>query len=306
MKTFAFQIFKPALLIAFVLTIAACRTNIPEGEFLVNTDSKGVILDGHDPVAFFTKGSPVKGKPNLTHHYNGATYWFSSDETRQMFVENPEKYAPQYGAYCGYAVSQGHLAEINVNYFDIIDGKLILQHNQRAYDAWHKDAQSLEKAEKYWPQILSHNGKPLIPDEEKHFLVNTNKDGFIAEGYDVVAYQSQGKPVKGQEKIVKLYKGALYLFSSEENKQLFGSDPEKYAPQFGGFCAYAVSRNKLRPIDPEIFQVVDGRLMLQHSTKALNLFSEDLDNNVRLADQNWPGLMDKKAGKTVAYDAPAK
>lgn len=288
------------------LNFSSCDAPAKGGEFLVNIDKNGVILDGYDPVAFFTEGKPVKGNPAIAFDYHDATYRFSSEANKNLFAENPEKYAPQYGGYCGYAVSLGHLAPVDVNFFSIIDGRLILQHNQRALEGWNKDEESLAKADKYWPQIQAHKGKPQIPDEEKNFLVNTDGDGFIAEGYDVVAYFTEGKPVKGDEKIIKLYNGAFYAFASEENKQLFGSDPEKYVPQYGGFCAYAVSNNKLRPIDPQFFQFVDGRLMLQHSKNALDLFSKDVQGNTKKADNYWPGLVSKKAGKKIAYDAPVK
>ena len=141
---------------------------------------------------------------------------------------------------------------------------------------------------------------PIIPDEEKHFLVNVNDDNFIAEGYDVVAYFTDNKPVKGDPKIVKLYNGAFYVFATEEHKQLFGADPMKYMPQYGGYCAYAMSKNKLRPIDPQYFQFVDGRLMLQHSQDALDTFSEDIPGNAKKADGYWPAQVEKKAGKQMA------
>ncbi|MCB0581993.1 MAG: hypothetical protein KDD10_22130 [Phaeodactylibacter sp.] len=67
-----------------------------------------------------------------------------------------------------------------------------------------------------------------------------------------------------------------------------------------------MSRDRLRPIDPTLFQIVDGRLMLQHSQKAYNLFNENLDGNVKLADGYWPGQVAKKSGGKVAYDSAVK
>lgn len=288
-----------------LFTLASCAFTSADNQYFVNTDRKGVIIDGYDPVAFFTENKPVQGNPSIKYTYHEATYYFSTEANKKAFIAAPTKYEPQYGGYCGYAVSQGHTAPIDVNFFSIINGRLIFQHNQRALDGWNKDPQSLTKADKYWPQISSKHGKPLIPDEEKHYLVNVNKEGFFAEGYDVVAYFTQGKPVKGNPQFIKLHKGGFYAFSSEENKKLFGDNPEKYIPQYGGFCAYAVSRNKLRPIDPQYFQIIDGRLMLQHSKKALNLFSEDIPGNTKMADQYWPGLVSQRAGKEVSYDSPA-
>lgn len=289
------------LLISFTATAQmSCDAEAGGDSYLVNIDKNGIILDGYDPVAFFTENMPVKGNPAIAHTWHDATYHFASDANKQLFVANPDKYAPQFGGYCGYAVSLGHLAPIDVNYFGVINGRLILQHNQRALDGWNNNPNSLQLADKYWPTLLDKKGKPIIPDEQKNFLVNVDDQGYIAEGYDVVAYFTQNKPVKGSADIVKLYNGAFYAFASEENKQLFGSDPEKYMPQYGGYCAYAVSRNKLRPINPKYFQFVEGRLMLQHSQSALDLFSEDIPGNTVKADKNWPGLISSRAGKQTA------
>jgi YHS domain-containing protein len=296
------------LLGLIALSQISCDAQAKGNQYLVNIDKNGVILDGYDPVAFFTQNMPVKGNPAISYTWHEATYRFSSEENKKLFEANPEKYAPQYGAYCGYAVSLGHLAPIDVNYFAIIDGRLILQHNQKALDGWNKNPESLHLADKYWPKLLGKKGKPIIPDEEKKFLVNVNDGGFIAEGYDVVAYFTDNKPVKGDPNIVKLYNGAFYSFATEEHKQMFGADPMKYMPQYGGYCAYAVSRDKLRPIDPKYFQFVDGRLMLQHSQDALDLFSEDIPGNTVKADKNWPGLVEKKKGKQAPgqYDEAVK
>jgi YHS domain-containing protein len=284
----------------FAVSQVPCDAQARGGQYLVNIDRMGVTLDGYDPVAFFTEGKPVMGSPAYQSKWQEAIYQFANAEHKQAFDAMPEKYAPQYGGYCGYAVSLGHLAPIDVNFWDIIDGRLILQHNQKAADGWDKNPMSLQLADKYWPKLLSKKGKPIIPDEEKKYLVNVNDEGFIAEGYDVVAYFTEGKAVKGDAAYVKLYNGAFYAFASEEHKQMFGADPTKYMPQYGGYCAYAMSLNKLRPIDPNLFQFVDGRLMLQHSTDALEKFSKDERGNTRKADKNWPKQVAKRAGKQLA------
>ncbi len=306
MKSF-FSIQSVLGMLCLCIGIAAflgCDAEAKGDTYLVNIDKSGVILDGYDPVAFFKEQKPVEGNATITYAWHDATYRFSSEENKTAFVANPEAYAPQYGGYCGYAVSLGHLAPIDVNFFSIIDGRLILQHNQKALDGWNSNANSLTLADKYWPTLLQRKGKPVIPEEEKKYLVNVNDDGFIAEGYDVVAYSTQHMPVKGDPTIVKLYRGAFYAFASEENKQAFGMDPEKYVPQYGGYCAYAVSRDKLRPINPKYFQFVDGRLMLQHSQNALDLFSEDIPGNTQKADMNWPRIVAERSGKQMAglYD----
>ncbi|MEI6410493.1 MAG: YHS domain-containing (seleno)protein [Bacteroidota bacterium] len=284
------------------LCFAACDA-APKGKtYLVNIDDKGIILDGYDPVAFFTDHKPVKGDERYNFSYHDATYWFATEDHKKMFADNPEKYAPQYGGYCGYAVSQGHLAPIHVEFFAILDGRLILQNNQRALDGWNSDSLSLKKADKYWPELLSRSGKPFLPADEKKGLVNRNANDLVAEGYDVVSYVLDNKAVKGDEKNVKPYSGGLYLFTSNEHKQMFSADPAKFAPLYGGYCSYAVSQGLLRPIDPMSFQIVDGHLLLQGSPAALAGFSKDIPGNKIKADQNWNTLVAKYPQGRTDYD----
>ncbi len=290
------------LILSASLLFAACDA-APKGKtYLVNIDDKGIILDGYDPVAFFTDQKPVKGNENITYAYHDAVYWFATDEHRKMFEANPEKYAPQYGGYCGYAVSQGHLAPIHVEFFAILDGRLILQNNQRALDGWNSDPMSLQKADKYWPDLLARSGKPFLPAEEKKGLVNRNANDAVADGYDVVSYMLENKAVKGDDKNVKPYNGGLYFFASNEHKQMFSADPAKYAPLYGGYCSFAMSKGLLRPIDPMSFQIVDGHLLLQGSPEALAGFSQDIPGNKAKADQNWPALLAKFPQGKMGYD----
>ena len=90
------------------------------------------------------------------------------------------------------------------------------------------------------------------------------------------------------------YKGGTYRFASAAHKKSFESNPAKYAPQFGGFCGYAASINKLAPIEVEYFQVLHGRLVMQHNEKAWKLWHEDVEGNLRKADANWPKLSQEK------------
>ncbi len=137
------------------------------------------------------------------------------------------------------------------------------------------------------------------------YLVNLNDKGVIIEGYDPVAYFTDNKPVKGTEQFNSQYEGATYWFASEEHANLFKQDPKKYAPQYGAFCGYAVSIGKLRPVDPTIYQIEDGRLILQHTQEAYRLFNKDLKGNTQKADNNWPGIVADHIGKPVQYDKPA-
>ncbi len=138
------------------------------------------------------------------------------------------------------------------------------------------------------------------------YLVNLDKSGVIIEGYDPVAYFTDNKPVKGSAQFTAKYEGATYRFASAAHKELFDKEPKKYAPQYGAFCGYAVSIGKLRPVDPTIYQIENGRLILQHTQQAYNLFNKDLRENTARADKNWPGLVKKRVGKPVEYDKPAQ
>jgi hypothetical protein len=123
--------------------------------------------------------------------------------------------------------------------------------------------------------------------------VNTDKDGIAIKGHDPVEYFTHNRPAKGDPARTVSYEGATYRFASEENKKLFEENPGKYAPQFGGFCAYAVSKGSTASIDPAAFQIVDGRLLLQNSLAVRDKFNKDAAGNVQKADANWPSLVEK-------------
>ena len=139
-------------------------------------------------------------------------------------------------------------------------------------------------------------------------IANVNKDGVILDGYDTVAYFTNNQAVKGSADFASSYDGAIFWFASAEHKAQFDGAPEKYAPAFGGFCAYAVSRKALRPVDPAIFHFVDGRLFLQHTKKAYDLFERDEAGNTVRADRNWPKLETKKVDKFKPgqFDEPVR
>jgi len=126
-------------------------------------------------------------------------------------------------------------------------------------------------------------------------LVNVSGASKAAlSGYDPVAFFTDSKPVNGSPFIAEEHQGATYFFATEEHKKLFTEDPDKYVPQFGGFCAYGVSVGKLFPVDITTWQVRDGKLYLNLNGDVLKKFNADFDGNVAKADQNWPGLVKKK------------
>lgn len=124
--------------------------------------------------------------------------------------------------------------------------------------------------------------------------LNIDKEGLALQGYDPVGYFTDSKPIKGDPKFTATYKGGTYHFASATHKKSFESNPAKYAPQFGGFCGYAASINKLAPIEVQYFQVLHGRLVMQHNEKAWKLWHQDVEGNLKKADANWPTLSQEK------------
>jgi YHS domain-containing protein len=300
------------LKIFFVLVTAMMLVGLANAQEInkkpfVNVNEQGIILDGYDAVAFFTDNKPVKGNPAFQFNYEGAIYQFASQEHLDLFKSAPDKYKPQFGGYCAYAVSLGRVAPIDVNTFSIVNSRLVIQHNARAVAGWNKDVPgNLQLADKYWPAVEKNAGKQIVTDDEKKFLNNTDPDGVTLQGYDAVAYFTDNKAVKGDPKFLARYNGSTYWFSSETHAGLFKDNPEKYAPQYGSFCGYAMSLGKLRPIDPAIFQFVNGRLILQHTKDAYDQFNKDVAGNTAKADGYWPIEIKKHAGKKVKFDKPAQ
>jgi YHS domain-containing protein len=109
--------------------------------------TKEGAIRGYDPVAYFTENQPVKGKSEFSTTWNGATWYFSSAEHRQLFTQNPEKYAPQYGGWCAYGWAQGYPAKTEPDAWSIVDGKLYLNYNKDIKQRWdQKQAEFIKTA----------------------------------------------------------------------------------------------------------------------------------------------------------------
>ena len=109
-------------------------------------------------------------------------------------------------------------------------------------------------------------------------------------GYDPVAYFTAGEPQRGSDALVHVHEGAAYRFSSEANLEAFKGDPDRYAPQYGGFCAYGVSVGKKFDGDPTLWKIEAGRLYLNLNEEIYAAFLEDVDGNIEKADGNWPEI----------------
>ncbi len=117
-------------------------------------------------------------------------------------------------------------------------------------------------------------------------------DGVAINGYDPVAYFTEGAPVKGSEQITHEWNGATWQFASAENRDAFAADPDAHAPQYGGYCAYAVSRGYIATTDPDAWTVHDGRLYLNYSLRVRRQWERDIPGNIEKGDANWPGVLD--------------
>jgi YHS domain-containing protein len=115
-----------------------------------------LALDGYDPVAYFKIGKPQKGSAAHAASWNGATWHFSSAENKTTFETSPQAYAPQYGGYCAWAVSEGYTAKGDPAHWRVVDGKLYLNYNASVQKSWEKNIPGhIAKGDKNWPTVLA-------------------------------------------------------------------------------------------------------------------------------------------------------
>ena len=114
------------------------------------------------------------------------------------------------------------------------------------------------------------------------------------KGYDPVAYFKAGKAQQGSELFTFDWHGMTWLFSSKENRDLFAASPEKYAPQYDGYCAWAMTEARKAVTDPEVWKIVDGKLYLNCSMAAYEKWSKDIAGHIKKADKIW---LEMQAGK---------
>jgi YHS domain-containing protein len=124
----------------------------------------------------------------------------------------------------------------------------------------------------------------------KNSLLGGRTDTAI-NGYDTVAYFTVGKPVKGLDSLVHEWNGAKWKFSNQAHLDLFKSSPEKYAPQYGGYCAYGVAQGKLVKVEPDQFTVRDGKLYLNYDADVQSKWLKDIPGYNKVADAKFPALL---------------
>ncbi len=112
-------------------------------------------------------------------------------------------------------------------------------------------------------------------------------------GYDTVAYFTQGKAVQGQDSFVAMWMGAKWKFASKSHLDLFNASPQQYAPQYGGYCAYGVSRGYLVKVEPDQFKIIEGKLYLNYDASVHATWLKDPTGFIRIADAKFPDLLKK-------------
>lgn len=118
-------------------------------------------------------------------------------------------------------------------------------------------------------------------------------DSGAIRGYDPVAYFTEERPVKGSAQFITQHNGADWHFSSLENKELFDNNPEKYSPQYGGYCAYGLANGFVVSTDPAAFSLVNDKLYLNYSLGVRKTWLKDVPGNIKSADDNWLAKKDK-------------
>jgi YHS domain-containing protein len=127
--------------------------------------------------------------------------------------------------------------------------------------------------------------------------LNVQDGGVAVHGYDPVAYFTIGKPTPGKADFTATYEGATYRFASAENLALFRKDPARYAPQYGGWCAYGVAKGAKADGDPNVWKVVDGKLYLNVTPHIGRKWSKNIPGYLKESEREWPKIKDTPADK---------
>lgn len=131
--------------------------------------------------------------------------------------------------------------------------------------------------------IAAWSANPVEP-------LNRSSNGLAVKGYDVISYFTDGKATKGSAQYTFDWKNARWHFATAAHRDQFAAAPEKYAPQFGGYCAWAVGHGYTADIDPEAFSIVDGRLYLNYSKGIQKKWTPEKEKWIEEANRHWPGL----------------
>ncbi len=136
-------------------------------------------------------------------------------------------------------------------------------------------------------ELTKGNPKNLTPAHAGTMIDKTFYDGVAMEGYDPVAYFTEGRPVKGSAEFAKEWLGAKWHFANAKHRDFFVSNPGKYMPQFGGYCSKAMSDGFVKSLDPDAWRIIDGKLYVYASQKGRKKFAKDIPGRIAKAKANW-------------------
>ncbi len=228
----------------------------------------GPGIDGYCPVSYFSGGKPVKGSPDHSVTFMGRQYLLSSAEAKAKFEKAPLKFLPQFSGLCTTALggSFGNRFASKPEVFHIIDGKLYLFSSMRARNAF---------------------------DTRPADFIKQGNERFVGlSGYCPVAYQRDGKAVKGDLALQLPYGVYAYAFTDEQARKAFIANPDRYVPMYNLYATMAISKNKRYPADPKFFRVVNEKTYLFWDEAAQKEFDADPAGFIRKADEKWKILKD--------------
>ncbi len=130
---------------------------------------------------------------------------------------------------------------------------------------------------------------PALGDEPLVFA----KGGVAIAGYDVVVYFRESRAARGSMDHALMWRGATWLFVSDQTMEAFEMNPQSYAPQYGGYCAYAAAQGKMLPSDPEVFTIRDGKLYLNGTPMQRDMWLADPSGNISAANEHWAIVMSR-------------
>jgi YHS domain-containing protein len=248
-------------------------------------NTNGVAINGYDPVAYFNENVPVEGIKDFTYKWEGTEWYFKNKANLELFRADPRKYAPQFGGFCAYGVSEDHKSPTDPHAFTVVNNRLYLNYSPKVKQLWTRNRdERIKTAEVNWIGL------------QKQTELNLD-DGIAIQGYDPVAYFTSKEAVEGKKEFQYQHENATYYFSSSATRDAFIKNPSAYKPQYGGWCAYAMGASGEKvEIDPETFKVFDGKLYLFYNAyfnNTLPKWNKDETDLKTKADENWKAIINK-------------
>ena len=251
-----------------------------------------LAISGYDPVSYFPEGGakPKKGSKKIEFVHAGVRYRFANTQNKAAFERTPERFEPAYGGWCAYAMAKNDKVGIDPKSYLIQEGRLLLFYDGFLADTrkrWKKQGPEklMPRADAAWKKISGE-----APSRElAHFHLEA---GLAVDGYDPVSYFAEGgsKPALGDRSRALLHQGVTYFFSSDGNRKAFQSNPSRFEPLYGGWCAWAMAQGKKVAVDPRAYALSGGKLYLFYNQAKRDEWKTDSAGFVRRAGEEWTGL----------------